>query len=321
MLRTVAAVALEPLSFFEFAIGAEVFGIDRTADGMPGFDFRVCALDPSRPVRAKHTADIALLASHDLTGLRGADLVLIGASTPADAYEPELIGALCDAHAAGATLLSYCSGAFVLAATGLLDGRRCATHWKYGAELARRHPSVVVDDDSLFVDEGQLVTSAGTAAGIDASLHVVRRELGSAVATYIARRMVVPPQRDGGQRQYVDRPLPPCTAGRLAPLLDWLAEHLDEVHTAESLAARALLSPRSFARRFQAETGTTPHQWLIQQRIAAARQLLEASDLPIEEVARRVGFGSAVVLRTHFRRVVGTSPTTYRSRFAASVAS
>ena len=133
--------------------------------------------------------------------------------------------------------------------------------------------------------------------------------------------MVVPPQRDGGQRQYVDRPLPPRTADRLAPLLDWLAEHLDEVHTAESLAARALLSPRTFARRFQAETGTTPHQWLIQQRIAAARQLLEASDLPIEEVARRVGFGSSVELRTHFRRVVGTSPTTYRSRFAASVGS
>lgn len=321
MLRTVAALALEPLSFFEFAIGAEIFGIDRTAEGMPGFEFRVCAIDPERPVRTKHTAGIALVPSHGLDGLRGADLVLIGA-TPIPGpdgwvLDARVEAALRGAYEDGATLLSMCSGAFTLAATGLLDGARCATHWMYGAELARRHPAVTVDDDSLFVDEGRLVTSAGTAAGIDACLHVVRRELGASVASYIARRMVVPPQRDGGQRQYVDRPLPPCAADSLAPLLDWLAGHLDEEHTAQSMAARALLSPRTFARRFHAETGTTPHQWLIHQRVAAARQLLEASDVPIDEVATRVGFGSAVVLRTHFRRVVGTSPTAYRTRFAS----
>ncbi|QQS02273.1 MAG: helix-turn-helix domain-containing protein [Austwickia sp.] len=317
MLRTVAALALEPLSLFEFAIGAEVFGIDRTAEGAPGFEFRVCAADPGRPVRTKHAAAIALLPSHGLEGLRGADLVIIGATDPGDvAPDSAVIQALRTAYDEGAILLSMCSGAFTLAATGLLDGRQCATHWMYGAELARRHPAVTVDDNSLFVDEGRLVTSAGTAAGIDACLHVVRRELGASVATYIARRMVVPPQREGGQRQYVDRPVPPCAADSLAPLLDWLAEHLDGEHSAESMAAHAHLSPRTFARRFAAETGTTPHQWLSHQRVAAARHLLEASDLSIEQVASRVGFGSPVVLRTHFRRVIGTSPTAYRARFA-----
>ena len=318
MLRTVASLALEPLSFFEFSIGAEIFGIDRTREGMPRFEFRVCAVDPGRPVRTKHTADVSLSPSHGLDGLRGADLVLIGATSADEPWaESDVLAALRAAYADGAILLALCSGAFPLAATGLLDGRRCATHWLYGEELARRYPAVSVDDDSLYVDEGRLITSAGTAAGIDACLHVVRRELGTAVATYLARRMVVPPQRDGGQRQYVDRPLPPHEADSLAPLLDWLIGHLDADHTVTSLAHRARLSPRTFARRFQAETGTTPHRWLITQRVAAARALLEGGTMPIEDVAARVGFGSAVVLRTHFRRLVGTSPTAYRARFAS----
>lgn len=320
MLRTVALLALEPVSLFEFSIGAELFGIDRTADGMPPFDFRVCATEPERPVRTKHSADIALVASHGLDGLTGADLVIVGATPVAgpddSGHDPRVLAALRAAYAEGAILLSMCSGAFTLAATGLLDGRRCATHWMYGAELARRYPAVIVDDDSLFVDEGRLLTSAGTASGIDACLHLVRRELGASVATYLARRMVVPPQREGGQRQYVDRPVPPCAADSLAPLLDWLAEHLAEEHTAASMARRAHLSTRTFARRFQAETGTTPHQWLIGQRVAAARQLLEASDAPVEEVAGLVGFSSPALLRTHFRRLVGTSPSAYRRRFA-----
>lgn len=318
VLSTVGILAVEPLSLFEFSIGAEIFGIDRTEQGMPAFELRVCALDPDRPVRTKHTAGIAVYASHGLGGLDGCDLVMIGATPETLPDQGAVTEALVRAHAGGATLLGMCTGAFTLAATGLLDGRRCATHWMYAARLAAMYPHVIVDDDAIYVDEGTIVTSAGTAAGIDACLHVLRRELGSDVAGYIARRMVVPPQRDGGQRQYVDTPLPPVYADSLAPLLDWLTAHLDIEHTTATMAARTHLSPRTFARRFTAETGTSPHQWLTTQRIARARHLLESTDLPVENIARDVGLGTAVNLRTHFHRAVGTTPTAYRARFTTS---
>jgi len=244
------------------------------------------------------------------------DLVIISA-TPiraADDYPKEVLSALRAAHDNGATLLSLCSGSFVLAAAGLLDGRMCTTHWMHAAELSEAYPRAKVDPRALYVEDNQVITSAGTAASIDACLHVVRREWGTAVATRIARRMVVPPQRDGGQQQFVEMPIPCCTAESLTPLLTWVLAHLQEEHTASSLAKRAMMSGRTFARRFTAETGTTPHRWLTQQRILAARSLLEQSDLGVEQISTRVGFNSAVVLREHFRREIGLAPVDYRRR-------
>jgi transcriptional regulator GlxA family with amidase domain len=228
---------------------------------------------------------------HGLQGLVGADLVAISATRQRE-FAPEVLDAVRAAAASGATLLTVCSGVFVLGAAGLLDGRRCTSHWLTVDELRARHPRAIVDPDVLYVDDGDIVTSAGTAAGIDACLHVVRRELGSAVVNTIARRMVVPPQRDGGQRQYVEQPFPTCSADGLAPVLDWVLEHLDDEHAVSDLARRARMSDRTFARRFVAETGTTPHRWLTLQRVLLAQRLLEDTDLGVDEVAARAGFGT-----------------------------
>lgn len=301
---------------FELGVAVEVFGIDRTMDGVPPFDFRLCAEVPGVPLPATHDV-CSVTAPFGLEGLVGADVVIVPAGTgPGDRRMPVLADALRTAHEAGAIVLSVCSGAYLLAEAGLLDGRRCATHWRYTDDLQRRYPEIRVDRDVLYVDEGSIITSAGTAAGIDACLHLVRRELGSDVAARIARRMVVPPQRDGGQRQYVETPIPPCTADRLAPVLAWMSEHLDEEQSVTTLAARAMMSPRTFARRFVAETGSTPHKWLIGQRVLAARALLEATDLSIEQVAAQCGFTEAALLRHHFRTNVGVSPQRYRATFA-----
>ena len=220
----------------------------------------------------------------------------------------------------GAILLSVCSGAFILGAAGLLDGRKCTTHWRHVDELQQRFPAAVIDPDVLFVDDGALITSAGTAAGIDACLHLVRRELGSAAANTIARRMVVPPQRDGGQRQYIERPIPQCSSDGLGDVLAYLVANLDAAHTVAELAARAHMSTRSFARRFAAETGTTPVQWLASQRVLHAQRLLEDTALDVEQVARRCGFATAALLRHHFRRALGVSPSDYRRTFCSSPA-
>ena len=311
-LRTVTVLLADQTAVFEFGVLHEVFGIDRTTQGVPAFDFRVCTEHPERPVALRN--GLSLNVQHGLDALEGADLVAV-AATALRTFSPTVLAAVRDAYARGATVLSVCSGAFLLGEAGLLDGRACTTHWMTTDELATAYPLARVDRDVLFVDEDRIITSAGTAAGIDACLHLVRRELGAQVASTIARRMVVPPQRDGGQRQFIDAPIPTCTTDSLRGVLAWMEEHLHEDLPVEVLARRAAMSERTFARRFVAETGTTPAKWLVLQRIHRARQLLEASDLGIDQVATRSGFGSAALLRHHFQKAVGVPPTDYRRTF------
>jgi len=312
-LRTVSVVVTEPVSVFELGLATEVFGIDRSREGLE-FDFRVCAAVPGRPMAMKTTTPLSITPTHGLDAVPGSDLVII-CPTPSGPYPEEVLAALRAAHESGSVLLSLCSGAFLLAAAGLLDGRRCTTHWMYADDLRRQFPATIVDPSVLYVDSGDIITSAGTAAGVDACLHLVRRELGAASANAIARRMVMPPQRDGGQQQFVATPVPECTSDGFAELLDWVVGNLDQDHSIASLATRAAMSERTFARRFAAETGTTPHKWVTLQRVLAARHLLEESDLSVEQVAQRTGFNSAVVLRDQFRREVGLAPSVYRQRF------
>jgi transcriptional regulator GlxA family with amidase domain len=305
MIKSVSALVLDGVAVFEFGVICEVFGIDRSADGVPNFDFKVCGPEPGRPLRTSVGASIT--PDHGLDALIGADLVAIPAI--GGRYLPEALDAIRAAADAGAIILTVCSGAFVAGAAGLLDGRPCTTHWMHADELARTYPTARVDRNVLFVDDGNLITSAGTAAGIDACLHLVRRELGSEVTNKIARRMVVPPQRDGG-------PIPVRCSDGFAPHLDWILTNLDKPHTVATLARRASMSARTFARRFVEETGRTPMQWVTDQRVLYARRLLEESDLDIDHVADRSGFGTATLLRHHFRRVIGVTPSDYRRRFA-----
>ena len=258
-----------------------------------------------------------MATEHGLERLETADLIAVpaGQTYAAREYPPELLDALRRAVERGARVLSVCSGVFVLAAAGLLDGRRCTVHWRHADELARRYPRVQVEPDVLYVDAGPVITSAGTAAGIDACLHLVRQEHGPEVANAIARRMVVPPHRDGGQAQYIERPLPRSRCDTVGDVLVWMERHLDEEVTVEQLAERAHMSPRTFARRFQQETGTTPYRWILRQRVLLAQQLLEATDETMDAIAWRTGFGNAAALRHQFVRSLGTTPQAYRRAF------
>jgi AraC family transcriptional regulator, transcriptional activator FtrA len=313
MLTRVAVLALDQVAAFELGVVCEVFGTDRRADGFPHYDFQICSVTGA-PVTTQ--SGFQIVPHADLSALDTADLV-VAPARPLDAASPAAAcAALRRAADRGAYLLSVCSGAFLLGDAGLLDGRRCTTHWRHAGELARRFPTATVLPNSLYVEDGKVLTSAGSAAGIDLCLHLVRKEHGSAVATALARRMVVPPHRDGGQAQYIEAPVPSAPdAPTLEPLLGWLLEHLAEPATVESLAQRAHMAPRTFARRFRAETGTTPHDWLTAQRVLLARRLLEETELSVDAVAGRAGFGDAAMLRHHFTRRVGATPHSYRHTF------
>ena len=348
MLRNVAVVVVNGFLPFEFGTICEVFGIDRADDGLPSYDFAVVAGEPA-PLRAHN--DFTIQPSCGLERLEEADLIALPAvgddrlcihadkkspKTPENpktpnsriprprpatwpdaprAFPEDLLQALRRAVDRGARVLSVCSGAFILGEAGLLDGRRCTTHWRNAEELARRYPAAKVDPDVLYVDDDPVITSAGTAAGIDACLYLVRKEQGSRVANGIARRMVVPPHRDGGQAQYVDQPVAPSCDGTLRDLLEWLRAHLDQPLTVRQWAARANMSERTLARRFVQDTGTTPQRWLIGQRILLVQQLLEESDETVDAIADRTGFGNATALRHHFRAWRGTTPNAYRRLF------
>ncbi|MGW7357145.1 GlxA family transcriptional regulator [Streptomyces sp. NPDC054802] len=312
MIRDVAVLALEGSHAFELGVFCEVFGIDRSDDALPVYDFAlVSAAGDSVPTR--HGFDVR--APHGLERLSSADLICVPAYDLGVRHPDRLSDELRAAVERGARVLSICTGAFLLGEAGLLDGRRCTTHWRYTGELARRHPRARVESDVLYVDEDPIMTGAGTAAGVDACLHLVRKEHGSAVANSVARRMVAPPHREGGQHQYRERPQPREGAGPLTHVLGWMEANLDQHLTVEAMARHAHLSVRTFARRFQQETGTTPAQWLTGQRVLLAQHHLEVTDDPITVIARRTGFGTVDNLRHHFARRLGITPQGYRRTF------
>ncbi len=318
-MKNVVVVVPKVVEPFELAILCEVFGTDRSDDGLPRYEFAIVAAEPG-PVRT--SIGFSIDVPHDLARLEQADLIAVAppGSTVPDS-PPELLEALRKAVDRGARVLSACTGAFILGAAGLLDGRPCTTHWRHAEELQRQFPLALVNPDVLFVDDGSVLTSAGSGTAIDLSLYVVRQADGAAVANAIARRMVVPPQREGGQRQFVETKVPTTDANTLEPLLTWMLANLGEEMSVESLAARVHLSPRTFARRFRAETGATPHSWLTAQRVMLAQRLLEDSRHGVEVVADLAGFGSSAILRHHFLRRVGTTPQAYRRTFACTEAS
>jgi transcriptional regulator GlxA family with amidase domain len=309
----IALALTDGLPVFELSVPFEVFGNDRSDIVSPWYDLRLCS-EGRRPIRT--AGGLTITPEHDLDLLGRADTVLIPAlpRTTQINPPPALVNAVRAAHAAGRRIVSICTGAYVLAAAGLLDGRPATTHWMNAHDLAHRYPATRVDAGVLYVDDGQVLTSAGTAAAIDLCLHLVRRDHGTAVANEVARRMVAAPHRDGGQAQFV----PPAAGdGRddLSPVLAWARNRLDQPLTVADLAGHAHLSPRTFARRFRDELGTTPLQWLLEQRVRLAQELLETTDEPIEEVARRAGFGTSASLRQHFGRIVSITPNSYRHVF------
>jgi AraC family transcriptional regulator, transcriptional activator FtrA len=310
----VAVLALDMLPMFEAAVATEVWGVDRSDAGVPPFEFRMCGMTADPVVT---TSGFSIVPSHDIEGLRNADLVVVPGWHPAhdDPVPADISTAVNEAFDAGARIASFCAGVFVLAAAGLLDGRRATSHWMHADRLTLMYPEIAVDRDVLYVDEDPLFTSAGTAAAIDLCLHITRKDHGSVVANRIARRMVVPPHRDGGQAQFVESPVNAVDDDPIGVATTWALRRLQHDITVEDLARRAKLSPRTFARRFRAAAGTTPLQWLLVQRVREAQRLLESTALSVDEIASRCGLGTAANLRIHFARVVGTTPTSYRATF------
>lgn len=309
--KHVVALMYDRLATFEFAIAVEVFALPRPELKADWYRFSVYPIDDG-PMRATGGVRISGKGS-----LRDAGTIVIPGWRDPDELPPRaLLDALRRAHARGARLMSICSGVFVLAAAGLLDGKRATTHWHYVDKLRARYPQIEVEPDVLYVDEGTVLTSAGSAAGIDLCLHVVRLDYGAEIANQVARRLVVPPHRDGGQSQYVQAPMRDDAPESLAPVMDWAMRRLNTPIAIADLAKRAKMSERTFARRFVDETGTTPHRWLTHQRLIAAQRRLETTRDSIDDVARDAGFETVETLRHHFRRAFGTTPTSYRRRFA-----
>ena len=312
MAHRVAALCLEGLVAFDLAAPAHAFTIAHRADGRPLYELSTCSVDGAE---VRTTSGFSITPAHGLEAVRRAQTIVVpgyfGVFTPPPA--PALI-ALRTAAARGARVLSVCSGAFALAQAGLLDGRRATTHWSVAGELARRFPAVRVEPDTLYIDEGEVMTSGGLSAGIDLSLHVIRKDFGAAVGERVARQMVAAPHREGGQAQFF-KPEVAGIDGSLEPTRRWAGERLEQPLDVAAMAGHAGVSPRTFARRFREETGTTPLQWLLGQRVLEARRLLEDSDLPVEAVAWKSGFGTAASLRDHFRRATATTPTAYRRSF------
>jgi len=312
--HTVAAVAYDRLCTFEFGCTVELFALPRPELDIPWYDFAVCAAEPG-PIRAM--GGIAMQVSHSLRLLERADTIVIPGWRDADeAPPPELLRKVRQAYDRGARLCSICSGVFVLAAAGVLSGRRATTHWRYIDRLRARYPDITVEPNALYVDEGQVLTSAGSAAGLDMLVHLVRRDFGAKVANQVAQRLVIPPHREGGQAQFIPRPVAADERGRLAKLLDWIRGHLGVEHTIAALAERASMSTRTLQREFKAATGLAPYAWIVRERIERAKELLETTRLSAPEIAERIGIGSPESLRHHFRVRVGTTPAQYRARFS-----
>lgn len=315
VIENVAVVVYDGVSPFELGVLCEAWGTDRSDQGLPTFDFAVCA---PRPGRVATASGFGLAVDHGLDRVTPADLVAVPAVPRNEPVPDAVLQALRDAHDRGARVMSICSGAFALGAAGLLDGRECTTHWLHTDELAARFPAARVVPEVLYVDADPVITGAGSAAGLDACLHLYRKEFGASVASMVARRMVVPPQREGGQAQFIRSAVPDCDAATLGPLLTWVVEHLDEPMTVDSLARRSAMSPRTFARRFREETGTTPHAWITSRRVLRAEELLERTGRSVDQIAADVGFVNAATLRHHFTRVRGVSPQRYRRTFCPS---
>lgn len=312
----VVALAYDRLCTFEFGCVVELFALPRPELPVPWYEFAVCAIERG-PLRAAGGVEVRV--PHTLRLLESADTIVIPGWRAVEEQPPlVLLRALRRAFARGARLCSICSGVFVLAAAGLLDGRRATTHWRYVERLAASYPRIRVEPNALYVDAGHLLTSAGSAAGLDMLLHLVRRDHGARIANEVARRLVVPAHREGGQAQFVPRPVAADERGRLSRLLDHIRAHLGARHPLSALAARAAMSERTLLREFRAATGQAPYEWIVGERIARAKELLESTRLSTQVVAARVGLGSAESLRHHFRRRVGTTPGQYRRRFAHS---
>lgn len=310
----IAALVTEGMAPFELSSVIEVFGLPRPEIDGPWYTLDVCSDRPGAPLRM--TGGLTVSAEHGLDVVRDADTVIVPAVVdPRSGPGDDVVQALRSAHARGARLVSICSGAFALAAAGVLDGREATTHWQYAALLAERFPAVPVRPDVLYVDHGDVLTSAGSAAGLDLCLHLVRSDHGPAVANAVARRLVVPPHREGGQAQFIEAPvLPPEERDDVGDTITWALDHLAEPMTVDGLARRAHMAPRTFARHFSRRTGTSPIRWLITQRIQASLPLLEAGE-PVARTAASVGFDTPVTFRHHFTRVMGTSPASYRKAF------
>jgi AraC family transcriptional activator FtrA len=317
MAHRVVALAYDRLCTFEFGCVVEVFGLPRPELGARWYRFAVCAAERT-PLRA--TGGVTIAVPGSLRMLDRADTILIpGWRDAREPPPPALLARLRAAHRRGARIASICSGVFVLAAAGLLDGRRATTHWRYADLLAERYPAIDLQIDALYVDDGEILTSAGSAAGLDMMLHLVRRDHGAKIANLVAQRLVIPPHRAGDQAQFVPRPVHD-DQGRLAKLMDWVRGHPAQRHTLASLARRAAMSTRTLQRQFQDATRLSPTEWLIRERIAFARDLLASGRASMSEIAERAGFGSDESFRRHFRRIAGTSPSLYRKQFAPPAA-